>query len=89
MVRAVDSVRGVEPMLEFTTGDGRAVVGVVCRGAARDGGSAIGKGAVLPTLAVHPYLFDNPNASESLADLRFDAVGRAVLLETLQRIEKE
>ncbi len=88
-VHAADPARGIEPLLEFVAGDGRGVVGVVCRGGALDGGPARGAAAVLPTVAVHPYLFNNPDASKSLADVRFDAVGRAVLLETLHRIEKE
>jgi hypothetical protein len=40
-------------------------------------------------VAIHPYLFDNPSADAPLADVRFDAAGRGVLMETLERLEKE
>ena len=89
MVRDTDPARGIEPLLQFTTGAGYGVVGAVCRGGILDGGPAMGKGAVLPTVAVHPYLFDRPDAGQPLGELRFDTVGRTVLLETLKRLETE
>ncbi|MDZ7620205.1 MAG: hypothetical protein U1E05_24660, partial [Patescibacteria group bacterium] len=88
-IRAADPARGVAPLVEFSAGDERAVVGVLIQGRGLGDGAALGKAAVLPTLAIHPYLFDNPDVDKSPADLRLDAAGRAVLLDTVERIEKE
>ncbi|MDZ7615804.1 MAG: hypothetical protein U1E05_02300 [Patescibacteria group bacterium] len=57
--------RGVAPLVEFSAGDERAVVGVLIQGVGLEDGAARGKAAVLPTLAIHPYLFDNPDVDKS------------------------
>jgi len=88
-LRRADPLRGMEPLVEFTAGGERGTVGVVCRNGDAGGGTKLATAAVLPTVAIHPYLFDKPDAEGPLADIRFDAAGRTVLMETLQRIEKE
>ncbi len=88
-VLAADPARGTKPLLEFAADGRQATVGVVCVGRAPTGERRLGTAAVLPTVAIHPYLFDNPSADEPLADVRLDTVGRGVLMETLDRLEKE
>ncbi len=88
-VLAADPARGTEPLLDFAAEGRQATVGVVCVGSASNDERRLGKAAILPTVAIHPYLFDNRCADGPLADVRLDAVGRRVLMETLRRIERK
>ncbi len=80
---AVETAKGIEPLLELRSGEERFLVGAVER---HSGDPATGPFAWLPTYALHPWLLAEASTVPTADLLRLDESGARIFMEALDRI---